>query len=306
MKIITDTDPVQPDLPHVVLTIGSFDGVHLGHQAILAQVVRAAHARGAAPAALTLRPHPRVFFSPDNPPLLLTSDAKKADLLSEAGMDLLFYLAFTEAIATLSPAEFVKQIIVEKCCACELIVGHDFRFGRNAAGDFQFLQKVASEYGLAVQEVEPVLVDGHRVSSTRIRQLLDEGDLDRVEALLGRPYSLRGEVVSGSGIGRKLGFPTANLAPHHTALPADGIYAAEAIMNGARHVAAVNVGYAPTVERNTRVVEAYLLDFNEDIVDQDMEIVFYKRLRAEKSFENHAALTAAIERDVDGVRAFFA
>jgi len=306
MKVVEDVRTAFEPFPNVVLTIGSFDGVHVGHRAILDDVVTRAKACDGTAALMTLRPHPRFVFRPDDPPALLTSERKKEQLVAEAGIDVFYYLRFDTDVAQLEPRRFVEEILVDRCRADHIVIGHDFRFGKNAAGDFDYLCAVAPEFDFTVTEYPPVLVDGERVSSTRIRHVIAEGDMQRAATFLGRPYSVTGEVISGRGIGRKLGFPTANIRPDNTAFPADGIYACIMEIAGEAHVAAANVGWAPTIRHNERTVEAYILDFDEDISGQAIELFFYKRLRPEQKFQSHDELIAAIDNDVRNVRAYFA
>ena len=299
-------ESIEDQWPHVVLTIGSFDGVHRGHQRILEEVSREARTRGGTAAVLTMQPHPREFFSPAHAPNLLTSHAKKVRLLEEAGMDVVFVLDFNDTVAALSPRAFTEEIIKGRCRAEALIVGHDFRFGHDASGDYHLLAGIAEEYGLAVRQVMPLQVGGERVSSTLIRERILEGDLEEVEVFLGRKYSIIGEVVHGRGIGTHLGFPTANVSPHHSALPAHGAYAAEVEIEGSRFPAAVNIGIAPTIRNENVTIEAFVLDYSADILGKIIEIVFHKRLRPEQKFASHEALIAQIHRDVAAVRSYFA
>jgi riboflavin kinase/FMN adenylyltransferase len=187
-----------------------------------------------------------------------------------------------------------------------VIVGHDFRFGKDAAGDYALLLEMGAELGFRVGQVPPLMVDGERVSSTTIRERVLEGDLEEAEAFLGRPYSVVGEVVAGRGIGATLGFPTANVRAHHTAIPAQGVYAAEVLLGNRCYPAAVNIGIAPTIRHEDTVIEAFLIGFNEDIRGREMEIVFHERLRPEKKFASRQELTAAIHRDVETVRQLLA
>jgi len=305
MEVVQDVKESAQSFPSVVLTMGSFDGVHRGHQRVLAELLRQARSVGGTAAVLTMRPHPREFFAPDHAPNLLTSDVKKLELLERAGVDVVFFLTFDEATASMAPGEFVEAIIHGKCHAVQMVVGHDCRFGKDGAGDYEFLVEMGRRHGHKVTRVPAFIIDGERVSSTLIRERLLEGDLAQAEAFLGRKYSVVGEVIAGRGIGVELGFATANIVPHHTAVPAQGVYAAEVLMNGRRYPAAVNIGIAPTIRHQDTVVEAHLLDFDEDIRGRVIEIVFHKRLRPEKKFSSHQELSVAIRRDVQAVREYF-
>jgi riboflavin kinase/FMN adenylyltransferase len=305
MIVVDDVRAGAPALPHVVLTVGSFDGVHRGHRRILDEVIRAAREAQGTAALLTLRPHPREFFSPENAPNLLTSHEKKLELLEEAGLDAVFILPFNADVAGLEPLQFIEQIVHDRCRARELVVGHDFCFGKDARGNFDLLRQAGSHYGYEARQVPPLLVDGERVSSTSIRERILQGDLERAERFLGRKYSIRGEVIRGRGIGHTLGYPTANIKPFHSAMPAQGVYVAEVLLDGARHAAAVNIGIAPTVRQEDLTIEAFLLDFQGDLVGHEIELVFHKRIRPEKKFPNYDALIAQITQDVAQVRTHF-
>ena len=302
IRIVENILEAECGSPRFALTIGSFDGVHLGHRAILDVLVRQAAAIDAPCAVLTLRPHPREFFSPEHAPSLLTHDPKKWSLFEEAGVHAVFVLPFDASIAALEPEVFVQDILAARCHAAAIVVGHDFRFGRNARGDFALLEELGPRLGFTVSQVPPLLMDGERVSSTLIRERLLLGDLEKAQAFLGRPYSISGEVVPGRRIGSTLGFPTANVQPHHSAIPAQGVYAARASVNGRTYPAAVNIGVAPTIRNEDLMIEAFLLDFSGDLAGSDIEITFLKRLRSELKFPSVEALIAQIQRDVAEVR----
>lgn len=305
MRVVEDVQSTVEEFPHVVLTVGSFDGVHLGHQRILAELVRHAREKRGTAAVMTMSPHPREFFSPDHAPNLLSCDSKKQRLLAEAGVDVLFVLEFNREVAGLEPRGFVEQIVLARCQAEELIVGHDFRFGKNGLGDYHFLAELGAELGFEVRQVPPLVIDGERVSSTAVRERLLQGDLAQAEAFLGRKYSVTGDVIPGRGIGAKLGFPTANVRPHHSAVPTQGVYAAEVRLGDATYPAAVNIGIAPTIRDEDVMIEAFLLDFHQDIQGREIEVIFHKRLRPEKKFRSYEELSAAIHKDVDNISKYF-
>lgn len=305
MHIIDDVRNADDDFPHVVLTIGSFDGIHLGHQLILREVVAAARLARGTPAVLTMRPHPREFFSPEHAPNLLTSEKKKLQLLEQIGIKTVFILPFNAETSAIEAAAFVEGIVVGKCGAKAVVVGHDCRFGKGAQGNFGLLEREGRRLGFTAKEVPPLIINGERVSSTLIRERLLQGDLVGAEELLGRKYSITGVVVKGRGIGVKLGFPTANLKPHHSAVPAQGVYIAEALVEGRRVPAAVNIGIAPTIRHEDQTIEAHLLDFNENIRDREIEIIFHRRIRPEKKFPTYEALIDQIRQDVEDTRDYF-
>jgi len=305
MRIIEDVRTATETFPEVALTIGSFDGVHLGHMRVIEQLMESARARRGTAALMTLRPHPRHFFMPDNAPNLLTTDARKEELLEQAGIEVLYVLPFDASTAHLTARAFFEEIVVARCHTRELIVGHDFTFGRGAGGNYACLAQWAPEFGIELREEPPLVIQGERVSSTLIRERILDGEVEHLEHFLGRRYAIRGIVESGRGIGRTLGFPTANLRPHGGALPAQGVYAAQAILRGCPVPAAVNIGIAPTIAHDAVTVEAHLLDFDGPLSGETLDIEFHKRLRTEKKFASREALIEGIARDVAEVRRYF-
>ncbi|MBP8129155.1 MAG: bifunctional riboflavin kinase/FAD synthetase [Candidatus Hydrogenedentes bacterium] len=307
MRVIEDVRETQETFPNLVLTIGSFDGVHLGHQRIVSELRRTARAIKGTAALMTLQPHPRQFFSPESAPNILTPLKKKAALLEALGLDVFYVLPFNAETAGLTPETFLREIIAKKCQARVLVVGHDFAFGRGARGDFDFLQAAAPQYGIEVRQVPALIVQGERVGSTAIRERILQGELEKAEELLGRKYSILGNVVRGRGVGgAHLGFPTANVKPHNNAVPAHGVYVAEVVVDGLSHPSAVNIGIAPTIRQDDVTIEAYILDFHQDIADREIEVVFHNRLRPEKKFDSLGSLIKAIGEDVQAVRRYFA
>lgn len=288
-----------------VLTIGSFDGIHLGHRKLLDALIQTARAMGRAAAVLTMRPHPRELFSPEHPPNLLTPEKKKLALLEQAGVDIVYILPFTHEVATLPYGEFAAMILRDRVAAVHVVVGHDFRFGAAAAGDYETLMQLTPELGFSVTQVPPLVVEGECVSSTAIRERLLQGDLEKAAAFLGRDYSISGQVTAGRGIGVQLGFPTANIKPYHTAIPANGVYAAEVFVHDRRYPAAVNIGIAPTIAHDQDIIEAHILDFDANIRDEEIEITFRHRLRPEKKFHSTEELIDAIRQDVEAIRRYF-
>ena len=305
MEIIRDVRTTELEFPSVVLTVGSFDGIHLGHQTILRAIVDHARKKDGTPAVLTMHPHPREFFAPEHAPNLLTSKKKQFELLDAAGIEVVFILPFDRRTADIDAVNFITDILWSRCHATELVVGHDCRFGKGAEGNFELLQKVGKDLGFEVEEIPPLIVEAERVSSTLIRERVLQGDLDGAEALLGRKYSLLGEVIPGRGKGAELGFPTANLKPHHSAVPAQGVYIAEALIGSEAYPAAVNIGVAPTIRQEDLTIEAHILDYSGDLVGAQLEIVFHKRIRPEKKFASVEDLVAQIGRDVEATREYF-
>lgn len=302
MQSIKDVRSATERFDAVALTIGCFDGVHLGHQAIIRALREEARIIGAIPAAMVIEPNPRLFFAPGHSPNILTDLPYKSRLLEALGVEVLYVLPFDRETAAMSAEAFVDDILVGRCGARAVVVGHDFAFGHRARGNYEYLKTAASRHGFRVRQVEPLIVEGERVSSTLIRERVVQGEVEDIELYLGRKYTLCGTVVPGRGIGRTLGFPTANLDIGQCCLPAHGVYATEAEVDGKCYKAAVNIGIAPTIRGTQNIVEAYLLDFDGDLAGKSLDIVFYKRLRSEKKFASREELVAAIARDVEAVR----
>lgn len=305
MNVIENVWDWHDAFPGLVLTVGSFDGVHLGHRRILSMVTESALKLGGTSGLMTFRPHPREFFAPASPPNLLTPDAKKFALIEEAGVDVLFVLPFEARVANMDRREFVTEIIHARCGAVQAVVGHDFRFGREALGDYHYLKRMGPHLGLDVIQAPPLYIEGERVSSTAIRESLLQGDLDKARLFLGRSYSIVGEVIQGRGVGHELGFPTANIASYHTAVPAQGVYAAQVKFGNQTLPAAVNIGIAPTIRQEVMLIEAHVLGFSGDLRGCRIEVVFHKRMRPERRFATRRELAAAIGEDVAAVRGYF-
>lgn len=306
MDVIQDATTCDSNYPNLVLTVGSFDGVHLGHRAILNTVLTRARERGGTAALMSLQPHPKAFFQGVDDFALLSDPLQKEALLRAAGLDAYYILPFNDAVARMEPGEFLARILVGQCKAVHLIVGEDFAFGAGARGNVAFIEREGAQYGLTVEVVPPVYAGGERVSSTRIRCLVAAGQMEEARALLGRPYAVAGTVTRGRGMGKELGFPTANLSTDSVLLPAHGIYAARVNIDGESVLGAVNIGYAPTLPHERPVVEAHLLDFEGELPGRRIEVELHHRLRGEKKFNGLTELKAAIQNDIVQIRRFFA
>ena len=291
----------------IALAIGNFDGVHLGHAALLAEA-RARAARDGGPSAvLTFTPHPARLFAPDRAPPLITSLERRLDLLAEAGIDIAIVEPFTRAFAGIEATAFVHDVLARQLGARDVIVGYDFSFGRDRAGTVAVLRELGAADGLGVAVIPPVSVDGVPCSSTRIRQLVSAGDTTAAARLLGRPFEIEGPVARGAGRGRGLGFPTANIVPEAELRPKLGIYAARALildgpLAGTGRPAALSVGTNPQFAGAAVTIEAYLLDFDGDLYDHRVRVEVGERLRDERRFESIDALIAQIRQDVARVR----
>ena len=305
MRTVEDVRTTDARFPGVVATVGCFDGVHLGHQQILDALLEESRAIGGTAAVMTLEPHPRQYFFPENAPNILTDARTKRRLLEERGVDVVYTLPFDRDSAAMSAQQFVESILVGQCKVEKVVVGHDFAFGHDASGDYEYLTTAARRHGFEVRQIPPLIIGGQRVSSTLIRERVIQGEVCNLEQYLGRKFSLTGTVIAGRGIGRILGFPTANLDVGTCATPAHGVYAAEAFVRDTRYVAAVNIGIAPTIRDEHALVEAHLLDYTGDLDVAEIEIAFHKRLRPEKKFASRDALSEAIAADVQCIREYF-
>ena len=296
-------DAVDPGGAPVHLTIGNFDGVHLGHRRILEQLVAGAHAAGGEAVVMTFDPHPRCVLDPDNCPTVLTTLDEKRDLLERAGVDRLVVLEFTRALSRWSAEHFCERLASAFAPLRRLVVGYDFALGHNRRGDIPFLRTWGRRHGFEVEPVEAE-VHGHEpVSSSGVRRALLDGEVATAARLLGRPYFLDSWVVHGAKRGTRLGFPTANLAiTPNKCLPARGIYAMWVLVQGSWQAAATSVGYNPTFGGDHLTVEAYLLDFGGDIQRERLRAAFVARLREERLFSSADELSAQIDRDVDAAR----
>ena len=289
------------------LTIGNFDGVHVGHQAMVAELKRAAARLDVPACVLTFEPHPREFFAPDQAPTRLTSLREKLELLAGFGVDRVHICRFNYAFAQTTAQDFVERIIARGLGARWVLVGDDFRFGARRAGSMALLKQLGPQFGFEVAALGSVLLDGGRVSSTALREALALGELERARRLLGRPYSISGRVVRGDGIGRKLGFPTANIQMKHNRPPLAGIFAVElhCAVDGAMPGAA-SLGVRPTVtQQGAPVLEVHLPGYDGNLYGRHVRVDFLAKLRDEAKYADLAALTRQIGIDVENVKEYF-
>ena len=290
-----------------VLAIGNFDGIHLGHQAILRATVQCAAKNKAVATALTFDPSPRKVLRPESAPPRLSTNAQRMDWFGVVGVEAAVVLPFTLDLARISPEQFVEQILVGGLRVRAVLVGENFRFGHRQAGDVKLLQELGARHGFEVIVVPPVVCDGEIVSSTVIRREIAEGGVTHAARLLGRPFVLTGEVVKGSGTGRRFTFPTLNLAPEQELLPARGVYITRTLLEGEAKTrrSVTNIGSRPTFNGSSLSVETHLLDFSGEVSAKRVEVHFWKRLRAEKKFAGPEELRAQIARDIATANKFF-
>ena len=291
-----------------VVAIGNFDGIHVGHQQVLQFAIARAKKSGAVSAAVTFEPPPLKVLKPDIAPLRISTNQQRMDWFGAVGMEAAVVLPFTPELAALTPTEFVEQILVRQLRVRAVVVGDNFRFGHGKAGDVKFLRELGMRHGFEVVVHTPVVFDGQVVSSTLVRKLVSEGDVRTAAKLLGRPFALSGEVVSGTGTGRKFTFPTLNLRPDQELLPARGVYITRTVLEGdtSSHRSVTNVGVRPTFNGSRLAVETHLLDYSGNFAPRHIEVRFWKRLREERKFSSAEELKAQIAKDISAANHFFA
>ena len=306
MEFIRGWHNLRPQHRGCVATIGNFDGVHLGHQAVIGQLAEKAEKLGLPTQVILFEPQPQEFFQPDAAVPRLTRLREKLQALRRYSVDRVLCLQFDAGFAAMEPEEFIQRLLVDGLGVRYLVVGDDFHFGRKRRGNFDMLAAAGRQHGFQVVNMHTVAIDGERVSSTRIRAALATGDLVQAEKLLGRPYRMCGRVAHGDKLGRTLGFPTANIYLHRKVTPIKGIFAVEVFGLKTEPLAgAANIGTRPTVGGTRTLLEVNLLDFSEDIYGAYVQVNFLHKLRDEKRFESLEELRRWIEKDVADVRAFF-
>ena len=306
MQLVRGLHNLRPRHRGCVATIGNFDGVHRGHQAILARLRERAADLGLPSCVVIFEPQPREFFAPDKAPARLTRLREKLCLLEQQGIDQVLCLAFNRRLRELSAAEFVQAVLVEGLAVRHLEVGDDFRFGCDRAGDFDFLLRAGAAEGFSVEAATTIEVDGQRVSSTRLREVLARGDLQAAQALLGRPFSLTGRIVHGQKLGRQLGAPTANVQLKRRSTPLSGVYMVSLVLDGSPHPGVANIGMRPSVRSDGQPhLEVHLLDLQADLYGRRAQVVFHHKLRDEQRFASLEALKAAISADIAAARDYW-
>jgi riboflavin kinase/FMN adenylyltransferase len=304
-------DPLRAgDLPRGgVATIGNFDGVHLGHRRILESVAARAREVGRPSVAITFEPHPLAVLRPDHAPRRLQTLRQKEEAIEALSIEHLLVIPFTRDFSLTEPEDFVRGFLSEELGASELYLGQHFAFGRGKRGDLALLSRLGPECGFSATGVPEVLVDGEPVSSTRIRDAVDRGEVAAANAMLGREYELDGIVSKGDRVGRKIGYPTINLAPENELHPADGVYLTRILIRsfGREFDCVTNIGRRPTVyEDYATTIETYVLDFSSDVYGEKVRLFFFDRLREERKFPSMMALTEQIGRDIEATREYFA
>ncbi len=302
MRMFRGFGPLPAESRPTAVAMGNFDGVHLGHQALLARLVTEAGWRGLKSCAVTFFPHPLKVLAPERAPTMIQSLEDRVVEIERAGVEVLVVVPFTLELAAVSAEEFIEDHLLQRLGCRVLVVGEDARFGRGRAGDIAMLRRYAEEGALDLVTLDAVQAEGARVSSSRIRRLIEAGDVGAAERLIGRPFSISGEVVAGAGRGRTLGFPTANVLADGETRPKPGVYACLAEVAGTTWPAAVHLGPIPTFESPRPVLEAHLLGFSGDLIGQRVRIRFLRYLREIRRFERVEDLAAQIARDVEQTR----
>jgi riboflavin kinase/FMN adenylyltransferase len=302
MEIIKNLDNIVKPFKNAVISIGNFDGVHIGHQALFHEVIEKAEAINGTSVAMTFEPHPLKVLEQNNMPPLITLSEQKTELISRSGIDVLICVPFTREFAALSAREFVADLLIKRIGMSAIVVGEDYTFGRNREGNLELLQSMAGQHNFEVIRVDWIQIAKNypgRISSTRIRELVMEGKVAEVQQLLGRHYQLRGLVTTGRDRGGKLlGFPTANINLHDELCPKTGVYAVTVECRGQTFEGVANIGFSPTFEDRLFTVEVHILDFHQNIYGRKIKINFVKRIRDEIKFASIEQLSEQIKQDV--------
>ena len=286
------------------LAIGVFDGVHRGHQAVISTSADHAAASNGTPVVVTFDPHPEKVLRPQAAPHLLSATEHKIALIRALGVEHLLIITFDKQFAATEPEDFVQKLVIHSKPLQEICVGHEWSFGKNRRGNLDLLKKLGAKFNFDVVGIPPVKINGAVVSSTAIREAIEKGDLAKAAEMLGREYTILGTVTRGDNLGKKIGFPTANLSAHSEQFPPNGVYVAEARIDGELYRGVINLGIRPTVSsgKSERVLEIHLFDFNRDIYGHDVEVRFLKFLRSEKKFQDLHTLVQQIRQDVEQAR----
>lgn len=302
MILITDLKDIKGTFTNSVITLGNFDGVHLGHQELIRMVIRRARQIGGTSLVVTFRPHPLKILAPEKCPPLISIYEEKIRLIEQLGIDVLVKIPFSMEFAAMSPEAFVKDILCGLLGTKEIFVGSNYRFGKSRAGNVAMLRELGKALGFTVQEVEQVALGGEVISSTIIRQLLRDGEVEHAARLLGRVYAVSGIVVKGDARGRGLGFPTANIVAKHAIIPADGVYAVRLHVRDRFYDGIANIGLRPTFDTKVRTIEVHVFDFDEDIYGEDISLYFIRKIREERKFSGPQELVCQIHTDIAAAR----
>jgi len=302
MRIIRGTKNITGPIPYPVMAIGNFDGVHVGHQTLFRKAAELALAREGTSIAFTFEPHPLKIIAPEKVPPLLTHFHKKMELIESCGINLVICADFTRQFADQQPRDFSKNILFEKIGVKEIVVGFDYAFGRGREGTIPYLKKMGEEFGFQVHVVEPFKLNGHTVSSSHVRELIESGQVEMASQFLGRDYSITGPVISGYKTGQAIGFPTANIDTSKVQIPGTGVYAVRVVYENKSYDAVANIGFNPTFHRDRLSVEVHIFDFNQIIYRKEIEVQFVARIRSEIEFKSADDLVVQISQDIENTR----
>ena len=304
MEILRSIPELERLRGSLFLAIGVFDGVHRGHQAVISTSADHAAASNGTPVVVTFDPHPEKVLRPQAAPHLLSATEHKIALIRALGVEHLLIITFDKQFAATEPEDFVQKLVIQSKPLQEICVGHEWSFGKNRRGNLDLLKKLGAKFNFDVVGIPPVKINGAVVSSTAIREAIEKGDLAKAAEMLGREYTILGTVTRGDNLGKKIGFPTANLSAHSEQFPPNGVYVAEARIDGELYRGVINLGIRPTVSsgKSERVLEIHLFDFNRDIYGHDVEVRFLKFLRSEKKFQDLDTLVQQIRQDVEQAR----
>jgi riboflavin kinase/FMN adenylyltransferase len=303
MDVIRGSEKIPDRLNEPFVTIGNFDGVHLGHRFIFERLVEEARREGRPAVAISFDPHPKMVLHPEKRPFyLITSPEEKIRLIAGLGVDAFILIPFSLEYARTTAAEFVRDILCERLRIRRILIGHDYTFGRGKEGNEAFLIEAGHRCGFEVEVMNAICVGDTVVSSTKIREALLAGEVRFAATLLGRPYNLSGLVIHGNDRGVRLGFPTANIAPDKELVPARGVYAVRVLRAGKRYDGVLNIGFNPTFDDQKRSIEVYIFDFDENIYGESIEVLFVERLRDEVRFDSPEKLIAQVNRDIEQAR----
>jgi riboflavin kinase/FMN adenylyltransferase len=305
MEVFRDIEDFRRPELKTVVTMGNFDGIHLGHQALVGNAVAEAKQLRTKSVVFTFEPHPLKLLAPERAPRMIVNHQDKMDMLQALGVDAVIVQTFDHRFASIQAEDFVRRYLLERLNLSKIWLGRDLRFGRARQGDAEDLIRWGTELGFGVGIVEPILVQGKRISSSRIRQLIEQGRVDEVQPMLGRYHFISGRVVSGHRRGRNMGFPTANLASATELLPGDGIYATILELQNRCGLSVSSVGRNPTFGEGSRTIEAFILDFAGDIYGEAVKLSFVQRIREERMFAQIEDLVSQMREDVQAARAIF-
>jgi riboflavin kinase / FMN adenylyltransferase len=308
MKVIGRLEDLAPDYPAPVVTIGNFDGVHLGHQNLIRDLVQRAAKIGGTPMVLTFNPHPLQVLAPNNAPLQIQTSDQKLAAMESLGIPVVVVIPFDRQLAQMSARDFAVQTLWKRLHFKEIYVGPNFAFGNRRQGSFNLLKEIGEEKGFLAGKIHQVQFRGNRVSSTTIRQALISGQVGLARRFLARPYALEGRIVRGAGIGSKLQVPTANLQTPNELIPRRGVYVTVLHWEGRSYRGVTNIGFRPTVNQDGAAalsIETHLLDFNHDLYGESVGLEFFMRLRDERRFSGEKALVSQIQKDIKNARRYF-